>query len=93
MIRAFAGKGTVPPRRRLGRSWDYLRLETREANRWRAVSPYLMKTQNRNGSWNETLYTGTGFPRVFYLMYHLYRQYFPLLALTAYAKVMEKAEN
>jgi hypothetical protein len=37
-------------------------------------------------------YTGTGFPRVFYLMYHLYRQYFPLIALTTYKKVMgEKA--
>ena len=23
-------------------------------------------------------------------MYHLYREYFPLLALTTYAKVMEK---
>jgi squalene-hopene/tetraprenyl-beta-curcumene cyclase len=30
---------------------------------------------------------------VFYLMYHLYRQYFPLLALTTYAKVMEKHGN
>ena len=37
--------------------------------------------------------TGTGFPRVFYLMYHLYRQYFPLIALTTYAKVMEKNGN
>jgi len=25
---------------------------------------------------------------VFYLKYHLYRQYFPLIALTAYSKVM-----
>ena len=39
------------------------------------------------GSWDESLYTGTGFPRVFYLMYYMYRQYFPLLALTTYAKV------
>jgi len=52
-----------------------------------------MRTQNQDGSWNEQLYTGTGFPRVFYLMYHLYRQYFPLLALTTYAKVMEKSGN
>ena len=35
----------------------------------------------------KSLYTGTGFPRVFYLKYHLYRQYFPLIALTTYAKV------
>ena len=52
---------------------------------------YLMRTQRKDGSWDEQLYTGTGFPRVFYLMYHLYRQYFPLLALTTYAKVMEKS--
>lgn len=33
------------------------------------------------GSWCETEYTGTGFPKVFYLRYHLYRLYFPLMAL------------
>jgi squalene-hopene/tetraprenyl-beta-curcumene cyclase len=49
---------------------------------------YLLKTQNKDGSWDEAFYTGTGFPRVFYLKYHLYRQYFPLIALTAYSKVM-----
>jgi squalene-hopene/tetraprenyl-beta-curcumene cyclase len=49
---------------------------------------YLLKTQNKDGSWDELLCTGTGFPRVFYLMYHLYREYFPLIALTTYSKVM-----
>jgi squalene-hopene/tetraprenyl-beta-curcumene cyclase len=49
---------------------------------------YILKTQKKDGSWDEPWYTGTGFPRVFYLMYHLYRQYFPLLALTTYKKVM-----
>ena len=33
------------------------------------------------GSWCETEFTGTGFPRVFYLRYHLYRLYFPLMAM------------
>jgi len=51
---------------------------------------YLLKTQRKDGSWDEPFYTGTGFPRVFYLMYHLYRDYFPLIALTAYKKVMEQ---
>jgi squalene-hopene/tetraprenyl-beta-curcumene cyclase len=51
---------------------------------------YLLRTQREDGSWDEPQCTGTGFPRVFYLQYHLYRQYFPLLALTTYAKVMEK---
>jgi len=54
---------------------------------------YLLRTQQRNGLWSDPTFTAPGFPRVFYLKYHLYRQYFPLLALTTYAKVMEKAEN
>jgi squalene-hopene/tetraprenyl-beta-curcumene cyclase len=49
---------------------------------------YLLKTQKKDGAWDEAFFTGTGFPRVFYLKYHLYRQYFPLIALTTYAKVM-----
>src|SRR5690606_20218339 len=36
------------------------------------------------GSWVETEFTGTGFPRVFYLRYHLYRLYFPLMAIGRY---------
>jgi len=50
---------------------------------------YLLRIQEKDGSWSEEFYTGTGFPRVFYLMYHMYRQYFPLIALTTYAKVMK----
>jgi squalene-hopene/tetraprenyl-beta-curcumene cyclase len=50
---------------------------------------YLLRAQKKDGSWTEDFYTGTGFPRVFYLMYHMYRQYFPLIALTTYAKVMK----
>ncbi len=37
------------------------------------------------GSWVETEFTGTGFPRVFYLRYHLYRLYFPLMAIGRFA--------
>ncbi|MDR3635001.1 MAG: squalene--hopene cyclase [Isosphaeraceae bacterium] len=45
---------------------------------------YLMATQRPDGSWDEAPFTGTGFPRVFYLRYHLYRVYFPLMALSRY---------
>jgi squalene-hopene/tetraprenyl-beta-curcumene cyclase len=48
---------------------------------------YLLETQRQDGSWNEALSTGTGFPKVFYLNYHLYRLYFPLLALAEFAKL------
>jgi squalene-hopene/tetraprenyl-beta-curcumene cyclase len=47
---------------------------------------FLLDTQRGDGSWHEELTTGTGFPRVFYLVYHLYRQSFPLLALATYLR-------
>ncbi len=46
---------------------------------------YLINTQKHDGSWEEPQVTGTGFPRVFYLKYDMYRQNFPLLALATYA--------
>jgi squalene-hopene/tetraprenyl-beta-curcumene cyclase len=45
---------------------------------------YLLRTQGPDGSWPEDQFTGTGFPQVFYLKYHLYRLYFPLMALARY---------
>lgn len=47
---------------------------------------YLISTQLPDGTWDETEFTGTGFPRVFYLRYHYYRIYFPLMALSRYAR-------
>eukprot|EP00456_Euglypha_rotunda_P011128 TRINITY_DN1287_c0_g1_i3.p1 TRINITY_DN1287_c0_g1~~TRINITY_DN1287_c0_g1_i3.p1 ORF type:complete len:707 (-),score=172.92 TRINITY_DN1287_c0_g1_i3:1678-3798(-) len=47
---------------------------------------FLLTTQQPNGTWVETEFTGTGFPRVFYLRYHYYSLYFPLMALARYAK-------
>jgi squalene-hopene/tetraprenyl-beta-curcumene cyclase len=72
-------------------AWAVLGLlaagDTRSDCVGRAIA-YLLKNQKKDGSWDEPYFTGTGFPRVFYLKYHLYRQYFPLLALTEYAKVL-----
>jgi squalene-hopene/tetraprenyl-beta-curcumene cyclase len=45
---------------------------------------YLLRTQNRDGSWSEAETTGTGFPKVFYLKYDMYRNNWPLLALATY---------
>ncbi|AFZ37418.1 squalene-hopene cyclase [Stanieria cyanosphaera PCC 7437] len=50
---------------------------------------YLLATQNNDGTWYEAEFTGTGFPCHFYLKYHLYQQYFPLLALGRYQKLMK----
>ena len=48
---------------------------------------YLIETQREDGEWHEELATGTGFPKVFYLNYHYYRLYFPLMALAAFVKL------
>ncbi len=45
---------------------------------------FLINSQRPDGTWDEGLSTGTGFPAVFYLTYTMYRQYFPLLALAMY---------
>lgn len=45
---------------------------------------YLVSTQNKDGTWEEKEFTGTGFPQHFFLNYHLYRHYFPLIALGRY---------
>jgi len=50
---------------------------------------YLLSTQNAQGGWDEKLFTGTGFPRVFYLRYHGYSQYFPLWALGVYQRLSQ----
>ena len=47
---------------------------------------YLISTQHNDGTWYESEFTGTGFPGHFYLKYHLYEQYFPLLALARYQR-------
>ena len=61
---------------------------------------WLLERQREDGSWDESMgegatrqsiITGTGFPKVFYLAYTMYRQYFPLMALTTYKRAMERA--
>jgi squalene-hopene/tetraprenyl-beta-curcumene cyclase len=46
---------------------------------------FLLDRQRKDGTWFEPEYTGTGFPLVFYLKYHYYSVYFPLMALSLYA--------
>jgi squalene-hopene/tetraprenyl-beta-curcumene cyclase len=48
------------------------------------AAEYLVQQQNEDGSWDENDFTGTGFPCVFYLKYHLYRNSFPVYALAKF---------
>jgi squalene-hopene/tetraprenyl-beta-curcumene cyclase len=52
---------------------------------------YLVATQREDGDWDQEYFTGTGFPKVFYLNYHLYKLYFPVIALAAFAAGRERA--
>jgi len=54
---------------------------------------HLLEQQNADGSWDEQQFTGTGFPGVFYLKYHLYRNYFPLYALSRYRNLLQNAKE
>jgi squalene-hopene/tetraprenyl-beta-curcumene cyclase len=81
-------------------AWAVLGLLAAGHERHPAVArgiKYLLKEQQEDGTWLETEFTGTGFPQVFYLRYHLYPIYFPLLALsqwaTAIGTCLEEADS
>ena len=59
-------------------------LASSQLNERDATDPTKNPDGDPPGSWVETWFTGTGFPKVFYLRYHLYRLYFPLMAIGRY---------
>jgi squalene-hopene/tetraprenyl-beta-curcumene cyclase len=54
---------------------------------------WLASQQKDDGEWDEAPYTAVGFPRVFYLRYHGYRLFFPLLAMARYRNLMRSNER
>ncbi len=54
---------------------------------------YLTGSQNKDGLWDEKLYTAVGFPRVFYLRYHGYKAFFPLWALARYRNLKTRNDQ
>jgi squalene-hopene/tetraprenyl-beta-curcumene cyclase len=49
---------------------------------------YLISSTDRDGAWRDDYFNAVGFPRVFYLRYHGYAEYFPLLALSRYKNLL-----
>ena len=47
---------------------------------------FLVGTQRADGTWDETWFTGTGFPGDFSINYHLYHLVFPVMALGRYVR-------
>ena len=54
---------------------------------------YLLRNFDGAKGWKEAAFTGTGFPRVFYLRYHGYSHYFPVWALGVYARYRQGLET
>jgi squalene-hopene/tetraprenyl-beta-curcumene cyclase len=82
-LHCFAAADSTPSQT----AWALLGLEAagdRNSAAARNGVNWLLERQNARGAWDEDLDTGTGFPNVFYLAYHLYRHYFPLLALAVF---------
>ena len=82
---ALAGQGTVTASQTAWALLGLLAAGEADSAAVRAGVAYLTTTQQNDGNWREDQFTGTGFPKVFYLKYHLYRLYFPLMALSRYA--------
>ncbi|MGZ3575709.1 MAG: squalene--hopene cyclase [Vulcanimicrobiaceae bacterium] len=78
---SFAGVGTSTPSQT---AWAVLALQIAGLGRHPATQRglgFLRERQRTDGTWDEPYFTGTGFPRDFYINYHLYRHLFPLMAL------------
>jgi squalene-hopene/tetraprenyl-beta-curcumene cyclase len=58
------------------------------SDRVRRGIDFLLRTQQPNGFWSDPEFNAPGFPRVFYLKYHGYDKYFPLLALARYRSLV-----
>jgi squalene-hopene/tetraprenyl-beta-curcumene cyclase len=89
---AGAGTGPSTPSQT---AWAVMALVGGGRARGEAVARgvgYLLRTQESTGRWSDPVFNGTGFPRVFYLRYHLYPTTFPLWALAAYRNAMREAD-
>ena len=87
--RKLAGKAPSVPSQT---AWALMALLAGGAGESKAAERaafYLIREQTPTGGWDETRYTGTGFPGDFYINYQLYRDVFPLLALSRYQKISE----
>ena len=83
---SFAGIGASTPSQT---AWAIVGLQLAGYAQHPAVEAgleYLCKRQRADGTWDERECTGTGFPRDFYINYHLYRHLFPTMALAMNAK-------
>ncbi|MFA5140304.1 MAG: squalene--hopene cyclase [Elusimicrobiota bacterium] len=86
---ALKGKGPATPSQTAWAIMGLMAADRFDDSVERGIE-HLLSTQREDGTWDEAEFTGTGFPKVFYLEYTLYRDYFPLIALGLYQNELAK---
>jgi squalene-hopene/tetraprenyl-beta-curcumene cyclase len=84
----YKGRGTSTPSQT---AWAIIGLLAGEDELSDSVMrgvTWLTERQRDTGDWDEPEFTGTGFPNHFYLSYHMYAHYFPLMALGRFRRRM-----
>lgn len=84
---AWRGRGVSTASQTAWAVLGLLAIVSAEDEALRGGVRWLLERQNSDGTWDEPYFTGTGFPGDFYINYHEYRNYFPVLAL---ARVMHE---
>jgi squalene-hopene/tetraprenyl-beta-curcumene cyclase len=79
--RAWRGRGRSTPSQTAWALLAYVAADEAGSQAASRAAEWLCSTQQANGDWDESQFTGTGFPLDFMIRYHLYRLHFPLLAL------------
>lgn len=90
---SFAGVGTSTPSQT---AWAVMTLQWAGMGEHPAAQrglEFLRERQRDDGTWDEPYFTGTGFPRDFYLNYHMYRHLFPTMALAMDERYRLNAET
>ena len=85
---SYAGQGTPTASQTSWALMGLIAAGEADSDAVRGGIAYLLATQKSDGGWTEEHFTGTGFPRVFYLKYHMYSLYFPLMALARFAQAI-----
>src|SRR2546430_6750834 len=66
---SLAGQGTPTASQTAWALLGLIAADEADSDAARAGVEYLLETQGPDGAWPESPFTGTGFPRVFYLKY------------------------
>jgi squalene-hopene/tetraprenyl-beta-curcumene cyclase len=86
--RGLAGTGPTTPSQTAWAVAGLLAAGRQESAAVRRGVEWLVARQESDGTWREIEFTGTGFPKVFYLKYHYYPLAFPLLALNRFREAV-----